>query len=129
AARSPSVSGRKRMISSMRLMNSGLKKSFGSPGRFDVMISTTLVKSTVRPCPSVRRPEQHVEHRGMRLVDLVEQHARVRPAPDRLRELPALVVADVAGGCADEARHGVLLLVLAHVDADHRPLVVEEEVG
>ena len=26
-------------------------------------------------------------------------------------------------------RHGVLLHVLAHVDADHRPLVVEQEVG
>ena len=51
-----SVSDWKRMISSTRLMNSGLKKSSGSPGRFDVMISTTLVKSTVRPWPSVRRP-------------------------------------------------------------------------
>ena len=55
-ARSASVSGLKRTISSMRLMNSGLKKSAGSPFRFDVMISTVLVKSTVRPCPSVRRP-------------------------------------------------------------------------
>ena len=52
----PRSSDRKRTMSSMRLMNSGLKKSRGSPGRFDVMISTALVKSTVRPWPSVRRP-------------------------------------------------------------------------
>src|SRR3546814_13817760 len=63
------------------------------------------------------------------LLDLVEQDHRVGAAPDRLGELAALVVADVAGGRPDEARHGVLLHVLAHVDADHGPLVVEEEVG
>ena len=30
---------------------------------------------------------------------------------------------------ADHARHGVLLLVFRHVDADHRVLVVEQEFG
>ena len=55
-ARSASVRARNRTISSMRLTNSGRKWSIGSPGRFDVITSTTLVKSTVRPWPSVRRP-------------------------------------------------------------------------
>ena len=77
----------------------------------------------------VEQLQQHVEHVGVGLLDLVEQHHRVRPAADRLGELAALVVADVAGRRADQARHGVLLHVLAHVDADHRPLVVEQEVG
>ena len=54
---------------------------------------------------------------------------RVRPATHRLGQLAALLVADVAGRGADEARYGELLAVLAHVDADHRLLVVEEEVG
>ena len=51
------------------------------------------------------------------------------PAAHRFGELAALVVADVAGRRADEARHGELLHVLAHVDAHHRLLVVEQELG
>ena len=39
----------------------------------------------------------HVEHVRMGLLDLVEQHHGVRPAADRLGQLTALVVADVAG--------------------------------
>ena len=52
---------------------------------------------------------------------------RVRPAAHGLGELAALLVADVAGRRADEPRHGVLLHVLRHVDADHRVLRVEHE--
>ncbi len=63
----------------------------------------------------------------MGLLDLVEQDHRVRPAADRLGQLAALLVADVARRRADEPRHGVLLHVLAHVDADHRSVVVEQE--
>ena len=65
----------------------------------------------------------------MRLLDLVEQHHRVRLATDRLGELAALLVADVAGRRADQPAHGVPLLVLAHVDADHGLLGVEERRG
>ena len=77
----------------------------------------------------VEHLEQDVEDLRVRLLDLVEQHDAVRPAPDRLGQLAALVVADVAGRRTDEPRDRVLLGVLAHVDADDRPLVVEEEVG
>ena len=48
--------------------------------------------------------------------------------PHRLGQLTALVVADVAGRRTDQTGHRVLLAVLAHVDADHRALVVEQEV-
>ena len=77
----------------------------------------------------VQQLQQDVEHFGMRLFDLVEQHDRVGPAPHRFGELTGLVVADVARRRTDQARHGVLLLVLGHVDADHRLLVVEQELG
>ena len=73
--------------------------------------------------------QQHVEHVVVRLLDLVEEDHAVRPAPHRLGELAALLVADVARRRADQARDGVLLHVLGHVDADHRLLVVEEELG
>ena len=47
--------------------------------------------------------------------------------PDLLGELPALLVSNVARGCADEPRHAVFLHVFAHVDADHQLLIVEEK--
>ena len=84
---------------------------------------------TVGEAAVVEQLQQHVEHVGVRLLDLVEQDDRVGPAAHRLGELAALVVADVAGRRADQARHRVLLHVLGHVDADHVRLVVEQEVG
>ena len=51
------------------------------------------------------------------------------PAPNRLGELTALLVADVPGRRADEAAHRVLVVELAHVEADHGALVVEEVLG
>jgi len=44
-----SLSERKRMMSSIRFTNSGRKNPDGSPARLLVMMSTTFVKSTVRP--------------------------------------------------------------------------------
>ena len=73
--------------------------------------------------------QERVEDVGVGLLDLVEQHDRVGAAADRLGQLAALVVADVAGRRADQARDGVPLHVLGHVDADHRVLGVEEELG
>ncbi len=87
-----------------------------------------------RPALTVGEPavvehlEQDVEDLGVGLLDLVQQHDAVRAAAHRLRELAALLVADVAGRGTDEPGDAVLLAVLAHVDADHGPLVVEEEV-
>ena len=65
----------------------------------------------------------------MRLFDFVEEDDRVGTAAHGLGQLAAFVVADVARRRADEASHGVLLHVLAHVDAHHGLLVVEEELG
>ena len=44
----------------------------------------------------VEHLQQRVEHVGVGLLDLVEQHHRVRLAAHRLGELAALLVADVA---------------------------------
>ena len=73
--------------------------------------------------------EQDVPDLRVRLLDFVEQDHLVRPAADRLGQLPALVVADVAGWGADEARHRVLLAELAHVHTHQRVVVVEQELG
>ena len=77
----------------------------------------------------VEHLQQRVEHVGVRLLDLVEQHHRVRLAADRLGELAALLVADVPGRRADQPADRVPLLVLAHVEADHVVLGVEQRRG
>src|SRR5215211_1082549 len=77
----------------------------------------------------VHQLEQHVEHVGVRLLDLVEEHDRVGPPPHRLGELAALLVADVARRRSHQPRHRVLLHVLGHVDAHHGLLRVEHELG
>ena len=73
--------------------------------------------------------QQGVEHVGVRLLHLVEQHHREGLAAHGLGELPSLLVADVARGRAHQAADGVLLHVLAHVELDQGVLVVEEELG
>ena len=81
----------------------------------------------IRHAAVVEHLQEAVEHLRVRLLDLVEQDDRVRTTPDGLRELTAFVVADVSGRRADQASHRVALLVLRHVDADERTLVVEQE--
>ena len=98
------------------------------------MISTVFLKSTVRPWPSVRRPSSITCSSTLKTSLWAfsissSRTTRVRAPAHGLGELAALLVADVAGRRADEPRDGVLLHVLGHVDADHRVLGVEHELG
>ena len=77
----------------------------------------------------VEHLQQDVEHVAVGLFDFVEQHDGVRPAADGFGQRAAFFVADVARRGADQAAHGVLLHELAHVDADHGVLVVEQHLG
>src|SRR3954465_15583422 len=132
--------------SSLTVKPSGVLRAISCAPMFDVMITMQWRKSTVRPCESVRRPSSRICRRmlktsgwafsisssrstGGAFPALAEQEPQVRLAPPGLRERAALVVADVAGRRADEPGHGVLLHVLRHVDADHRVLVPEQELG
>ena len=138
---SSGLSASKMITSSRRLMNSGLNAERTAAitcssvppdaevGRQD----QDRVAEVDRAALAVGQPalvehlQQHVEHVRVGLLDLVEQDHRVRTPSHRLGQLTALVVADVAGRRTDKAGHRVLLAVLAHVDADHRAFVVEEE--
>mmetsp|Transcript_88732 Transcript_88732/g.173544 ORF Transcript_88732/g.173544 Transcript_88732/m.173544 type:complete len:436 (-) Transcript_88732:1393-2700(-) len=80
----------------------------------------------VRDAPVVQQLQQHIEDVGVRLLQLVEEDHGVGVAAERLRELAALLVADVTGGGTDEPRHSVFLHVFGHVQADHLRLAVEE---
>ncbi len=84
---------------------------------------------TVGEAAVIQDLQQDVEDVRMRLFDFVEQQDGVGATPDLLGQLPALLVADVAGRRADEARDVVLLLILGHVDADQGAFVVEEAAG
>ncbi len=74
----------------------------------------------VRDSPVVQNLEQDIEHVGMRLFDLVKQHHGVRVAADFLGQLPCLVVADIPGRSADDARDRVLFHKLRHVQPNQR---------
>ena len=143
------------MISSSRLRNSGRKASRDHRhhlvarglGRLVLRQAREILAAQVRgqhdqrvaevdgaalavgQAAVVEHLEQHVEHVRMRLLDLVEQDHLVGPPAHRLGQRAALLVADIAGRRADQARDRVLLHVLRHVDADHRLLVVEQELG
>ena len=65
----------------------------------------------------------------MRLLDLVEQHYRVRALTHGLGELAALIEAHIARRRADQTADGVLFHVLGHIKADERVLGAEQELG
>ena len=73
--------------------------------------------------------QKEVEHVGVRLFYLIEQHDGVRAAPHCFGELSAFFVADVSWRRADEARRGELLHVLGHVDLDECFAITEHEFG
>ena len=82
---------------------------------------------TVGQAAIVQHLKQHVKHIRVRLLDLVEQHHGIWLTPHRLAQLAALVVTHIAGRRADQAAHGVLLLIFAHVDANDGSVVVEQK--
>ena len=77
----------------------------------------------------VKHLQQDVEHVRVRLLDFIKQHHAVGPPPHRFGQLPALVVSDVTRRRANQPRHGVLLAILAHVDANHRLFGVKQKLG
>eukprot|EP00053_Salpingoeca_punica_P017026 m.162767 g.162767 ORF g.162767 m.162767 type:complete len:347 (-) comp17097_c1_seq6:1011-2051(-) len=68
--------------------------------------------------PFIKQLKKDGQNVRMGLFNLVKEHDCVRAAGELLGELAALVVSDVSWRRADEFRHLVLLLVLAHIDAN-----------
>ena len=80
----------------------------------------------IRDPTVIQHLQKDIEDIRMRLLDLIEEDHGVGLSPDRLRELSSLLVADIAGGRADQAGDRILLHILRHVDPHHRILIVEE---
>ena len=70
--------------------------------------------------------EQDVENIAVSLFDFVKQNDAVGATAYRFGELPALVVADIAGRRTDKPCDRVLFHVFRHIDADNTAFVVEE---
>ena len=77
----------------------------------------------------VQELQEHVEDVGVGLLHFVEEQHRVRAAPDRFRQLSAVLEAHVSRRRAQEAAHGVLLHVLAHVDAHQGVFAVKKRLS
>ena len=73
--------------------------------------------------------QQDIEDVGVRLLDLVEQHDRVRVTTNGLGKLTALVVAHVTRRATDELGDLKLATELGHVEADERVLAAKEVLG
>ena len=76
---------------------------------------TTVV---VREMSFVEHLEQDVEHVGVRLLNFVEQNHRIRLPTYCLRQRSRILVADISRRRADQPRHGELLHVFGHVNAN-----------
>src|SRR5215207_230113 len=83
----------------------------------------------VREASVIEDLQQRIEDVGVGLLDFVEEDDRVGTTTNLLRELAGFLVADVAGGCAAQARYRVSLLKLGHVEPDHGVLLAEEVFG
>ena len=62
--------------------------------------------------------QQDVEHIRVRLLDLIQQHHRIRRPLHSFGELAALFVAHVSRRRADQLAHRVLLHEFRHIEAD-----------
>ena len=65
----------------------------------------------------------------MCLLYLVEQYDRIRLAAHGFRKLTAFVITYISRRRSDKPAHGMLLLILAHVDTRHHILIVKEVFG
>ena len=119
---------------------SGVSKSFGSVSSrrllpmLLVMMTTVFEKSAVRPRPSVRRPSSSTWRSRLKTsacaFSTSSKRSTLYGSPAHgLGEKAALLAVDVPRRRADQALRHVLLHELAHVEAGHRLLVVEQELG
>ena len=73
--------------------------------------------------------QQHVEHVGVSLLDLVEQHHAIGMTAHFLGQLSALLIAYISRRCAYKSRHIEFLHVFAHIDTYQGLVAVEQELG
>eukprot|EP00754_Rhynchopus_humris_P050990 Rhum_TRINITY_DN9268_c0_g1::Rhum_TRINITY_DN9268_c0_g1_i1::g.32612::m.32612 len=93
----------------------------------DGVLEVDLAALAVCEVSLVEDLQQHVGHRDVALLKLVEEHDLVRAPPHLLCELSAFLVSDVAGRGSNHPVLRMGLRVLRHVQPHDVALVVEQE--
>src|SRR6202042_950410 len=88
--------------------------------RFVVMMITVFLKSTVRPCASVRRPSSRICSSELKMSGWAFSISSNRTTENGLPRT-------FSGGGAEQPGARVLLHVLGHVELDQRVFVTEQE--
>ena len=83
----------------------------------------------IRESAVLQHLQEHMENIGVRLLYLVKEDNGKRLLAYGIRELAALLVADIARRRTDETRCRVLLHVLGHVESNDRFLRAKHRLG
>src|SRR5699024_3655608 len=75
----------------------------------------------------VKHLQQDIEDIRVGFLNFIEKHQRVRTTTHCLGELTASLVSDISRRRTDKTCNRVLLAVLRHIDANHRGLIIEQE--
>ena len=73
--------------------------------------------------------QEKIEHRLMRLLDLIEKHHAVGILTDLVHQQTTLLIAHVSRRRTIEQGYGVLLFELTHIETQQRRLIAKEESG
>src|SRR5262249_5744478 len=75
----------------------------------------------------IQNLEEHIEDVRMCFLDFIEENHGIRPTPHSFSKSTALFITDIARRRSDQASDRMFLHVLAHIDADHGLLIIEEK--
>ena len=73
--------------------------------------------------------QQNIEHVAVRFFDFIQEDNTVRTPTNRLRQRTSLFIADVARRCTDESTHSVPFHIFAHIETNHRRVIIKEDFG
>ena len=93
------------------------------------LLEINLAALTIGQNTIIQHLQQHVEHIRVGLFHLVEQHHLIGAAAHGFGQHPALIIADIAGGRADQSADRMFLHEFRHVDADHRVVIIKQILG
>src|SRR6266516_1114523 len=84
---------------------------------------------TVGQAAIIKDLEHDVPDVRMGLLNFVEQNDRIRPPPYALGKVSAFFIADISRRRSNQTGHRMFLHVFGHINANHRPFIVEKEFG
>ena len=74
----------------------------------------------------IQHLQENVPDIRMCFLDFIQQHNTVWFSPDRLCQLTALIISDIAWRSTHQPGYGMFFLVLTHVYAGHHALIIKQ---